>query len=109
MKHLTGILFFALMIITLPAIGGESPIYTPLFSDQAVSGYDSVAYFSEGKPIKGKASFAFEWKGAEWRFSTAENLAKFKANPEAYAPQYGGYCAWGMAQGYTASADPDAW
>jgi YHS domain-containing protein len=51
----------------------------------------------------------YEWNGATWRFSSADNLNSFKSNPQAYAPQYGGYCAWAVSQGYTASSDPQAW
>ncbi|MCH4894852.1 YHS domain-containing protein [Sphingomonas sp. SFZ2018-12] len=85
------------------------PVYTGLLDNVAVSGYDPVAYFTAGKPVKGDAKFKTSYKGAEFRFASAENLAKFKANPAAYAPQYGGYCAWAVSQGYTASGDPKVW
>jgi YHS domain-containing protein len=84
------------------------PIYTN-WRGLAVSGYDPVAYFSVGKPVAGSPEYSTEWRGVTWRFSNAENLAKFKANPELYAPQYGGYCAWAVSNGKTASADPEAW
>ena len=57
----------------------------------AVKGYDVVAYFTEGKPVKGSAEFQYQWEGAKWRFSNARHLEMFKADPEAYAPMYGGY------------------
>ena len=91
------------------AASAEPPIYTGLFSTRAVSGYDTVAYFTEGRPVEGKRAHAIEYKGATWLFSSAENLAAFRADPERYAPQFGGYCAWAVSQGYTASADPDNW
>jgi YHS domain-containing protein len=91
-----------------PALA-DDPVYTGTFSSLAVSGYDPVAYFTDGKPIEGSSAFEYEWKGAAWRFASAENLAAFEADPEKYAPQYGGYCAWAVSQGYTASADPDVW
>lgn len=75
----------------------------------AVNGYDTVAYFKEGKPVEGKTEFSTDWNGAKWNFSTAENRDKFVENPEKYAPQYGGYCAYAVSQNYTASADPHAW
>lgn len=75
----------------------------------AVSGHDPVAYFTQGRPVKGDARFTTRWNGAQWRFASAENLAAFRANPARYAPQYHGYCAWAVAQGYTASADPTVW
>ena len=87
----------------------EDPVYTSTFSNLAVGGYDAVAYFTVGKAVKGRGDFEFEWNGATWRFTTAENLVAFKADPQAYAPQYGGYYTWAVAQGYAASADPMAW
>ncbi len=75
----------------------------------AIKGYDAVAYFTQKAPVKGKAEFAHQWNGAEWRFASQEHLDKFKANPEQYAPQYGGYCAWAVAKNSTASIDPEAW
>ena len=74
----------------------------------AIGGYDPVAYFTDGKPIKGDAAHTLVWKGAEWRFVSAANKAKFEATPEAYAPQYGGYCAFAVSKGYTAKTEPDA-
>jgi YHS domain-containing protein len=87
----------------------EAPVYTGILNNVAVSGYDPVAYFTDGKPVKGNAKFATNYKGAEFRFASANHLAAFKANPAKYAPQYGGYCAWAVSQGYTASADPSVW
>jgi YHS domain-containing protein len=75
-------------------------------TDTAINGYDTVAYFTANKPVKGLDSLAYEWKGAKWKFSTAENLELFKANPEKYAPQYGGYCAYGVAQDNLVKVDP---
>lgn len=75
----------------------------------AIRGTAPVAYFTEGRPVEGSSDFTADWNGAEWRFVSAENRDKFVATPEAYAPQYGGFCAWAVSQGYTASTDPDAW
>ncbi len=91
------------------AVLAEDPIYTARFSDVAIKGYDPVAYFKAKAPTKGDSAHAFEWKGAEWRFASAENRDLFAADPEKWAPQYGGYCAWAVSQGYTAGIDPDAW
>ena len=57
----------------------------------AIKGYDPVAYFKLGEPVKGKSEFEYKWEGAKWRFSNSEHLDLFKTNPEKYAPQYGGY------------------
>ena len=75
----------------------------------AIDGSATVAYFDENGPVRGSPEFAVDWNGATWQFANAENLAKFEANPEAYAPQYGGYCAFAVSKGYTASTVPEAW
>lgn len=82
-----------------------------VFSDKqgALRGYDPVAYFNESKPVKGTKDFIYHWNGADWYFSNLENMETFKASPEKYAPQYGGYCAFGMSNGYKAPIDPQAW
>ena len=100
-------LLFSLQINT--SFAKESEVYTGFWSNKAVSGYDTVAYFTEGKPVKGSSKFKYKYQGAEWFFSSAKNLDLFKNDPEKYAPQYGGYCAWAISQGHTASADPKQW
>ncbi len=87
----------------------KSEIATAYFSDDAVSGYDVVAYFTQGKPVEGREKFSVEYKDALWSFSSQEHLDLFNAEPEKYAPQYGGYCAWSVAQGNSAGADPLVW
>jgi YHS domain-containing protein len=75
----------------------------------AIRGTDPVAYFTEGRPVPGDPAFAHDWMGATWIFASAANRDAFAADPEAYAPQYGGYCAWAVAEGYKAPIDPSAW
>lgn len=75
----------------------------------AIKGYDTVAYFTAENPVLGNPQYEFVWNGAKWFFSSKENLEKFKANPEQYAPQFGGYCSWAVSHGYTADGDPNAW
>jgi YHS domain-containing protein len=75
----------------------------------ALRGYDAVAYFTENKPVQGKPEFSHSYNGANWRFATAQNRDAFAANPAKYAPQYGGYCSYAVARGYTANGDPLAW
>lgn len=75
----------------------------------AVSGYDAVAYFTEGRATKGSSEFETEWSGARWRFLSASSRDAFVAAPAKYAPQYGGYCAWAVSKNYTYQADPEAW
>jgi YHS domain-containing protein len=95
--------------MTTEAHAAKPEIYTNRLSKAAVGGYDVVAYFTQAKPVKGQTQYKTTYKGAEWSCSSAENLAAFKAAPTRYAPQYGGYCAWAAAQGYTASGNPQNW
>ena len=99
-----------LVLLSAPASQARSPeIYSGILSTTAVGGYDPVAYFTEGKPVQGKRDITFAWKGMTWRFASEQNRELFKARPEAYAPQYGGYCAWAVSRGYTAKGDPRHW
>ncbi len=75
----------------------------------AIHGYDTVAYFTQGKATKGKKEFEQIWQDASWHFASATNRDLFAANPDRYAPQYGGYCALGIAAGEFARIDPKAW
>lgn len=109
-------IFTALTIALVPAAAltpsayaAEDPVYTGLFSNLAVQGYDPVAYFTVGEPVQGRREFTTEYMGANFRFASQENLDLFLADPEAYAPQYGGYCAWAVSQGYTAKGDANHW
>jgi YHS domain-containing protein len=112
MKTLT---FLALAIATSlsplapAAFADKAPIYTGLFSKQALEGYDAVSYFQPGGPVKGDKAFTTTHKGVEWRFASAANLSAFTADPAKYEPQFGGYCAWAVSQGYTAKGDPKYW
>ena len=73
----------------------------------AIEGYDTVAYFTESKAVKGNRDFKHRWKDANWYFSSQENLELFKDDPEKYAPQYGGYCAYAVAKNDLAKIDPN--
>ncbi|SIS67363.1 hypothetical protein SAMN05421759_102256 [Roseivivax lentus] len=75
----------------------------------AIDGTDPVAYFTEGRPVPGDPAIALDWNGATWRFASVANRDAFAVDPEAYAPQFGGYCAWAVSEGYTASTVPEAW
>ncbi|WP_237217407.1 YHS domain-containing (seleno)protein [Falsiroseomonas oryziterrae] len=75
----------------------------------ALRGFDPVAYFAAGAPVRGEQRFEVEWGGARWRFASAANRDRFLADPARHAPAYGGYCAWAVAQGYTAPGDPRHW
>jgi YHS domain-containing protein len=75
----------------------------------AIGGYDPVAFFTESKPVKGTAAYQLKWKDADWRFASQQNLDSFKVAPEKYAPQYGGYCAFGASRGYKAPTEAGTW
>lgn len=78
-------------------------------SGVAIRGADTVAYFTEGKYIAGTKQYTTQWQGATWQFSSQQHLDLFIAEPERYAPQYGGYCAYGVAQNYLVKIEPENW
>jgi hypothetical protein len=98
-------LFFVLLFVI--GCSQQQEIYSS--SGVAINGYDVVAYFTESKPVKGKEKYSYQWKDAQWQFSSQQNLDLFKTSPEKYAPQYGGYCAFGVFEDHTAPTSPDAW
>lgn len=85
----------------LPAVYAEDAV--------AIRGADPVAYFTEGTYVQGSDQFSYDWSGATWYFASAEHRDLFASAPEQYAPQYGGFCAWAVSQGYTAPIEPEAW
>lgn len=104
---LSTLIAFYLLFITQTS---SAKIYTSFLNNNAVSGYDVVAYFTQNKPVKGDKRFAYKYDGATWLFSSQENLDSFKKSPEKYTPQYGGHCAWAVAHKNTlVSASPLAW
>ena len=109
------ILWLGTLLVALGAFGHSLPaaaggvVNASSFTGTAIEGYDPVAYFNAGRPVEGARAFAHDWMGATWYFASAENRDAFAAEPERYAPQYGGYCAWAVANGYTAKIDPAAW
>jgi YHS domain-containing protein len=80
----------AMSVMAAPVRAAEHPVNTDR-NGVAVKGYDTVAYFTAGKPIKGNPDITYKWHGAIWQFSTEHNRELFKNAPEKYAPQYGGY------------------
>ena len=75
----------------------------------AIQGYDPVAYFTDGKPVKGSSEFESEWLGARWRFASPAHRELFSSQPESYAPRFGGFCAMALAQGARVSPNPEDW
>lgn len=96
-------------LIFAPIIHAADPVYTGWFSELALDGYDPVAYFNEGAPAEGSSEHRYEWNGAIWQFTSAANRDAFAADPVAYAPQYGGYCAWAVAENKEAAGNPQHW
>ena len=74
-----------------------------------IRGYDPVAYFTEGRPVPGNPDISVEYKGGKFLFSSTKNRDAFQADPEKYAPQYGGYCAFGVYEGKKFDVDPASW
>ncbi len=108
--------YFAVIVAVAAIMGyytlsskAEIPDYNIDANRVAIHGYDTVAYFTDGKPLKGKSEFGHVWRDTQWHFVSAGNRDLFAANPDRYAPQYGGYCALGLASGEFADADPEAW
>lgn len=107
-RHPTTI--FAAALLCAAALYAGSPV-DPVNKSRrglALKGYDPVAYFTDSRPLKGSADSSYEWMGATWWFANSVNRDLFRTNPEKYAPQFGGYCAWAVSNGYTADIDPEA-
>jgi YHS domain-containing protein len=94
-------------IYPLP-MGIHSSVSKSLLSGKAINGYDPVAFFKENKAVKGNKETSYDWNSAKWYFSSQENLDLFKNDPGKYAPQYGGYCAFAVVNGFSAEADPES-
>lgn len=94
-----GILFLAL---SLQSANADSTYV-------AIQGYDVVAYFTEGKAVKGNPSYALPFDDSKWQFANASHKEMFAADPDRYMPQYGGLCAGGMSLGVSVPANPENW
>lgn len=92
------------VMLSIDGMGQKSEIYNTKAG--AIRGYDPVAYFVSGKAEKGDTLLTQSYKGADWYFASPQNLQTFKANPEKYIPQFGGYCAYAVSQNYTYAGDP---
>jgi YHS domain-containing protein len=110
------------LLMAMSALAADTMIVSPLLAQNAKSainvlaggrvaihGYDPVAYLVDGGPRKGRSDLAVEHGGARWLFASEENRRRFEADPARYIPAYGGYCAYGVAQGYLVKIDPEAW
>jgi YHS domain-containing protein len=97
-------------IIAMPALAlAKKPgVYTGIVSGVGAGGYDVVSY-TQGGPKKGDPKFTATYNGAKWYFVSEENLKAFEASPAKFAPAFGGYCAYAVANGVTAKGDPKLW
>jgi YHS domain-containing protein len=101
------VVVIALLSVCSVVSAQKSPVYAP--KGIALDGYDAVAFFKQGKPVKGSSAYTVQWNGAQWLFADKADLESFKNTPEKYAPQYGGYCAYGAAKGHKATSEVDTW
>jgi YHS domain-containing protein len=97
---------FSMLAVAAPAVNTLKNSFFSTRTDTAINGYDTVAYFTQNAPVQGQDAFVTEWKGAKWKFSSQANLDLFKAAPDKYAPQYGGYCAYGVTKDSLVKVDP---
>ena len=103
------LLALSIGLLGAPGAAHAGDLINQPFDGVAIRGYDPVAYFTDGQAVKGSNEFTYDWLGATWHFASAEHRDLFAADPVTYAPQYGGYCASGMVNGATASANPENW
>lgn len=97
-----------LIFLAFSSYGQKPEVFST--AQGAIQGYDPVAYFEQQKPLPGESSITYDWNGATWHFASTANRDLFIKNPEKYAPQYGGYCAYGVGKGgYKAPTAPEAW
>ncbi|MEJ0013376.1 MAG: YHS domain-containing (seleno)protein [Bauldia sp.] len=104
----TSLLVAGTILASAPAFA--SNVNTGYFGNVAIEGYDTVAYFTARKATRGLETITYEWQGATWQFANEKDRALFAANPEAYAPQFGGLCAEGVAyHEVSANIEPEVW
>jgi len=102
-------LVITVALTAIPGIAGAESAVNADRKGVAIKGYDPVAYFTMAEPVKGDKDHVVSWMGATWRFASAKNRDLFEKDPEKYAPRFGGYCAFGVANNYLVKIDPRAW
>ncbi len=112
-RTILGLVSVGVIVVAVAGFFGFSseaniPAYNVDDASVAIHGYDTVAYFTEGQPTKGRSEFEHVWEDARWHFASANNRDLFATNPDRYAPKFGGYCAAGVALGEYADVDPEA-
>jgi YHS domain-containing protein len=101
------ILLLFTFVISIGAHAQNSHFYSQ--KGLAIRGFDPVAYFTEQKAVEGSEQHQLPWNGVVWQFKSEENLQLFKNNPDSYAPQYGGWCAYGVSENHKSPTDPYSW
>ena len=116
MKYIVAaIAMLVIAVASFSTIKRVSPIswgwwgMTNTHSGVALDGYDAVAYFDDGQALQGASEFSLDWADATWHFKSAANRDKFAADPDAFAPQFGGFCSFAVSKGVTANPTTDAW
>ncbi|MEL6227090.1 MAG: YHS domain-containing (seleno)protein [Pseudomonadota bacterium] len=112
MTHRTIVIFIMVAAVSLlvpAAASALEPVAGQGAKRLVIRGYDTTAYFTKGGVRSGSPTHEVRWKGATWRFATATDAAKFRANPTAFAPQFGGYCTGGLSQRHVVTANPRIW
>jgi YHS domain-containing protein len=102
-------LLFGFALFAVAVAAATQPPINVSRGQLALRGYDAVSYSSDGKAVPGVPAFEYRWMNVVWRFASADHLERFKKEPERYAPEFGGYCAYAVSQGYTADGDPTVW
>lgn len=102
----TKLITLLLLFYTAVGVAQTAKVYTT--NGVAIKGYDPVAYFLQNKAVEGNDQFTFDWNGSKWKFASQANVDSFKVAPEKYAPQYGGYCAYGCSENHKSPTDPNA-
>ena len=116
-KHLVWVGLLALVLgggtfATLALMTPQSEPYanwSKTEQDIAISGYDTVAYFTKGRPVKGEAAISYAWRDAKWQFASQDHRDMFAADPDQYVPEFGGFCSAAMTYGAIAKANPELW
>lgn len=114
-KYMSGpgeLMRFVVLLILISinqSVWAKNGVNTKPATGPAIHGYDPVAYFVSGEPQRGAEAFSYNYQGVTWRFSSEENKQSFIESPEAYIPQYGGFCAYAASRNYIADVDPKAW
>ena len=106
---LTTVLLSSVVVLVSCSTSASIPPINMTATGVAIKGYDPVAYYTMERAVPGQEALLYKWRGAGWLFASGEHLEMFQENPDAYAPQYGGYCAYAVSQGTTADIDPESW